>query len=253
MTMGEKASSFTIHELATAANMTPRNVRAYRTRGLLPPPTRQGRTARYDGAHLRRLVDIRQLSNAGVPLRMISDAIRRGASLGPDGDLWRFAVGNTATAAQGASAPMPTSAQRPPARTGPPDHRRPSTVTTVDVRDEQDWHQLDRQVVALLSRDTTLLRRLVLLGVLNRTGPAVFARSEVAGSLRALARHGIAPDIALAVALHAAEATQALATAVGALVADTGQPLTRPAQQLLVRLSVGVARETLARELEDVG
>jgi DNA-binding transcriptional MerR regulator len=94
MTMGAQ-DTFTIEELATAAGMTPRNVRAYRTKGLLAPPTRVGRTSRYQEAHLRRLRDIRQLRDAGLPLKMIIDAAARGEDLGPAGALWQ-AAGPTA-------------------------------------------------------------------------------------------------------------------------------------------------------------
>ncbi len=87
--------TFTIEELATAAGMTPRNVRAYRTKGLLAPPTRVGRTSRYQESHLRRLRDIRQLRDAGLPLKMIIDAAARGEDLGPTGALWQ-AAGPTA-------------------------------------------------------------------------------------------------------------------------------------------------------------
>jgi DNA-binding transcriptional MerR regulator len=87
MTMGAK-DSFTIDELAEAAGMTPRNVRAYRTKGLLSPPLRVGRTSRYRTAHLRRLRDIRQLRDAGLPLKLIIEAANRGEDLGPTGALW---------------------------------------------------------------------------------------------------------------------------------------------------------------------
>ncbi|MBT0767340.1 MerR family transcriptional regulator [Kineosporia sp. J2-2] len=87
--------TFTIEELATAAGMTPRNVRAYRTKGLLAPPNRVGRTSRYQESHLRRLRDIRQLRDAGLPLKMIIDAAARGEDLGPTGALWQ-AAGPTA-------------------------------------------------------------------------------------------------------------------------------------------------------------
>jgi DNA-binding transcriptional MerR regulator len=94
MTMGAQ-DTFTIEELASAAGMTPRNVRAYRTKGLLAPPTRVGRTSRYQEGHLRRLRDIRQLRDAGLPLKMIIDAAARGEDLGPTGALWQ-AAGPTA-------------------------------------------------------------------------------------------------------------------------------------------------------------
>jgi DNA-binding transcriptional MerR regulator len=58
----------TIDEVARAAGTTSRNVRAYQTRGLLPPPRVVGRVGYYDQGHLARL-------------RLISSAQARGFSL----------------------------------------------------------------------------------------------------------------------------------------------------------------------------
>ncbi len=108
--MGAK-DSFTIDELAQAAGMTPRNVRAYRTKGLLSPPIRVGRTSRYRTAHLHRLRDIRQLREAGLPLKLIIEAANRGEDLGPEGMLW-LAAGRMrerqAAAGAGASLDLPS-------------------------------------------------------------------------------------------------------------------------------------------------
>ena len=86
-------SMLTLDELAVAAQMTARNVRAYRTRGLLPPPYRVGRETRYGPEHLARLGEIRRLRAGGVPLRLIVEATRRGQDLGPGGELSAVAVG----------------------------------------------------------------------------------------------------------------------------------------------------------------
>jgi DNA-binding transcriptional MerR regulator len=79
--------TFTIDELADAAGMTPRNVRAYRTKGLLPPPIREGRASSYRATHLQRLKHIRELRDAGLPLKLIMEAARRGDDLSPRGPL----------------------------------------------------------------------------------------------------------------------------------------------------------------------
>lgn len=63
------AREFTIDELAQAAQMTVRNVRAYQDKGLIPPPEIRGRTGIYGDAHLARL-------------RMIGPLLARGYSLG---------------------------------------------------------------------------------------------------------------------------------------------------------------------------
>lgn len=61
-------------ELAIAADTTVRNIRAYRDRGLLPPPERRGRLAVYNDAHVARL-------------RLISSLIQRGYTLANIGEL----------------------------------------------------------------------------------------------------------------------------------------------------------------------
>ena len=42
-----RTPALTIEELARRVGLSTRNVRAYRTAGLLPPPTLEGRTGRY--------------------------------------------------------------------------------------------------------------------------------------------------------------------------------------------------------------
>ena len=58
----------TIDQLAAAVGMTVRNVRAYATRGLLPPPRLVGRTGWYGPAHRARLDLIRDLLAEGYTL-----------------------------------------------------------------------------------------------------------------------------------------------------------------------------------------
>lgn len=91
--MGEQ-QYFTLDQLAAAASMTARNVRAYQTRGLLPPPVRDGRSAVYDTDHLDRLAAVRRLREAGVPLRMIQQAVARGEDLGATGPLHTWTAGD---------------------------------------------------------------------------------------------------------------------------------------------------------------
>jgi DNA-binding transcriptional MerR regulator len=65
----------TIEELARRAGVSTRNVRAYRTAGLLPPPDLEGRTGRYGDEHLRRLTVITRLQRRGWSLAAIRDAL----------------------------------------------------------------------------------------------------------------------------------------------------------------------------------
>jgi DNA-binding transcriptional MerR regulator len=58
-------AEYRVDDLARAAGMTVRNVRAYQERGLLPAPKRRGRTSWYDETHLARLRLIGQLLDRG--------------------------------------------------------------------------------------------------------------------------------------------------------------------------------------------
>ena len=75
----------TIDELARSAGQTTRNVRAYQERGLLPPPTKVGRTGYYDDSHLARLKVIADLLERGYSLAAIGDLLdvwHRGGDVG---------------------------------------------------------------------------------------------------------------------------------------------------------------------------
>src|SRR4051812_33353688 len=61
----------TIDDLSRRAGMTVRNIRAYQSRGLLPPPDVVGRTGYYDEDHLARLVLIREMQGDGFNLGSI--------------------------------------------------------------------------------------------------------------------------------------------------------------------------------------
>ncbi|HVW81962.1 MAG TPA: MerR family transcriptional regulator [Mycobacteriales bacterium] len=68
-------TDYRIDDLARAAGMTVRNVRAYQERGLLPPPSLRGRTGWYDERHLARLRLIGGLLERGYTTAHITDFI----------------------------------------------------------------------------------------------------------------------------------------------------------------------------------
>lgn len=75
----------TVDELARLSGTTTRNVRAYQTKGLLPPPRVVGRVGYYDEEHLARLKDIDRLQDRGFSLAAIRDLLcakDEGKSLG---------------------------------------------------------------------------------------------------------------------------------------------------------------------------
>ena len=65
----------TIDELAQRTGLTTRNIRAYQSRGLLPPPEVRGRTGYYGDEHLKRLELIREMQADGFNLTAIKRLI----------------------------------------------------------------------------------------------------------------------------------------------------------------------------------
>jgi DNA-binding transcriptional MerR regulator len=62
-------------DLAERAGVSRRTVRYYVQRGLLPAPAGLGRGKHYSEAHLARLIRIRELQEAGVPLEGIAERL----------------------------------------------------------------------------------------------------------------------------------------------------------------------------------
>ena len=65
---GPQGGELTIDQLAARTGMTVRNVRAYTTRGLLPPPRLVGRTGYYGAEHVARLTLVREMLDQGYTL-----------------------------------------------------------------------------------------------------------------------------------------------------------------------------------------
>lgn len=75
------ADEFTVEALSQRTQVSVRNIRAYQTAGLMPPPRLQGRTALYSAEHLGKLELIRDLRKQGFKL----DAIKGMLTGTPDG------------------------------------------------------------------------------------------------------------------------------------------------------------------------
>ena len=76
------ATELTIDELAARVGMTVRNVRAYQSRGLIPPPELRGRTGYYGDEHVVRLELIRDLQAEGFNLEAIKRILDRSPEVG---------------------------------------------------------------------------------------------------------------------------------------------------------------------------
>jgi DNA-binding transcriptional MerR regulator len=64
---------YRLDELASASGVSVRNIRAYRERGLLEAPRRQGRSAYYDDRHLSQLRTINELLRKGFTSAHIAE------------------------------------------------------------------------------------------------------------------------------------------------------------------------------------
>ncbi|MDN6883456.1 MerR family transcriptional regulator [Variovorax sp. CAN2819] len=69
----DAAQELSVEELAARTSVTVRNIRAYTTAGLLPPPRLRGRLGLYGEEHAQRLALIRELRDQGFGI----EAIRR--------------------------------------------------------------------------------------------------------------------------------------------------------------------------------
>ncbi len=107
-----EAQTFKLDELARAAGTSPRTVRYYVQRGLLPAPAFHGKDTAYGRDHLVRLKAIRRLQAAYLPLDAIAVELER---LTP-AELERLAD-------TGEGVP------EPPAQLEPPRPRRPSRAS----------------------------------------------------------------------------------------------------------------------------
>lgn len=72
---------YRVDELASLAGISVELLRSYQSRGLLPPPTHEGRVAWYDRRHLDRLKRIRELKAEGWSIRAIAATLVDGGGL----------------------------------------------------------------------------------------------------------------------------------------------------------------------------
>jgi DNA-binding transcriptional MerR regulator len=70
-------AEYTLAQLASAAGMTARNVRAYRQRGLVDPPQMRGRRGVYGPEHLTQLRMVRALVARGFSLTEVALTVRQ--------------------------------------------------------------------------------------------------------------------------------------------------------------------------------
>jgi DNA-binding transcriptional MerR regulator len=77
---------YRVEQLAAACDLSVDTVRYYQSRGLMPPPVREGRVAWYDDDHAARIREVRSLQRRGLTLAAIKRALDGGPGR-PDADL----------------------------------------------------------------------------------------------------------------------------------------------------------------------
>lgn len=70
---------YRVEQLAAACDVSVDTIRYYQSRGLVPPPTREGRVAWYDDRHAERIREVRTLSGKGLTLAAIERVLGDGA------------------------------------------------------------------------------------------------------------------------------------------------------------------------------
>lgn len=134
-----------LDELAKRAGTTPRTVRYYVQRGLLPAPAFHGRDTSYGREHLVRLRAIRRLQELYLPL----DAIQAELATRSLAELERIAEGTLVPPGRPSPAapPPPAPAVGEPARPRPESWRRYVLAPGLEIHLEEG---ADRQTRALL-------------------------------------------------------------------------------------------------------
>ncbi|MFN8114452.1 MAG: MerR family transcriptional regulator [Solirubrobacterales bacterium] len=78
------AEELSIDELSARVGVTPRNIRAYQTQGLLPLPEKRGRSGVYGPDHVTRLEMIRDMREQGIGLPAIERLTAWGEGMAPE-------------------------------------------------------------------------------------------------------------------------------------------------------------------------
>ncbi|HEY6794911.1 MAG TPA: MerR family transcriptional regulator [Kineosporiaceae bacterium] len=188
----QKKDHLTLDDLSAATGMTARNVRAYQTKGLIPPPVRQGRRSMYGLEHLRRLQAIERARARGASLSLIATHLAEGRSLDEETVIgWPTAPGHRADAAD----------------------ERADRRTEIGPLLAQLDHQRDPGAKAQLEE-------LIAAGIFHQEGRRVYADRDLAAALTALQGQGLPIRAALGVAGRTMAAAAPVADAVRQAIAE---------------------------------
>jgi DNA-binding transcriptional MerR regulator len=198
-----QTQQLSLDELSAAAGMTARNVRAYQTKGLIPPPSRRGRRSVYGTEHLQRLQAIERARQRGASLTLIATHLAEGRALDDD-TVIGWAPLPRGHRESGPTDPPGRSAALPPAP-------RDDIGSLLTVLDSQPDAVAQAQVEELLAA-----------GVFERVGHGVFTARDLATALIALQGQGLPVQAALGIAQRAMHVSRPVAESIEQAVAALG-------------------------------
>jgi DNA-binding transcriptional MerR regulator len=219
--MGDQ-KRFTLEELAEATGMTPRNVRAYQTRGLIPRPIREGRRSVYGPDHVRQITAIQRARAEGASLELLSGVVADGGNLNRNEDSW-----------------LPGSRA----------HRSHRQARQADLQP-----LLTRLGSGRTAAVQQLVEQLTAMGLIRQKGGRTLVGRDLATGMTALRRQGFPPQAVVAVALHTALATAPLIDILLQLLDEATGGMPNPAAAgHTADLAASIVRDALAARLVPPG
>lgn len=215
--MGDQ-QRFTLEELAEATGMTPRNVRAYQTRGLIPRPVREGRRSVYGREHIRQILAIQRARAEGASLELLSGLVVGGGSIDRSDGGWL-----------------------PGSRT----HRTRRGARHADLQPLLARIGSGRTVGA-----QQLVDQLAAIGLIRHKSGRILVGRDLATGMTALRRQGFPPHAVIAVALHSAlMAAPLVETLLQLLEEHSGGRHSSAAAGHTADLAASIVRDALAAKL----
>lgn len=197
--------------------MTPRNVRAYQTRGLISRPAREGRRSVYGAEHVRQILAIQRARAEGASLELLSGVVAGGGSIDRDDGAWL-----------------------PGSRTG----RQGRHARRADLQP-----LLNRLGAVGAGTTDELVEQLTRIGLVRQQSGRTLVGRELATSMTALRRQGFPASSVLAVALHAASLAAPLVEALVEILEQSGGLHNPAAAGHTADLAAGIVRDALAARL----
>jgi hypothetical protein len=215
--MGDQ-QRFTLEELAEATGMTPRNVRAYQTRGLIPRPIREGRRSVYGPDHVRQILAIQRARAEGASLELLSGFVVGGGNIDRGDGGWLPGSRSHRSHRQARHADL----QPLLARIG--SGRTPSVQQLVD--------------------------QLTAIGLVRYKGGRTLIGRDLATGMTALRRLGFPPNAVIAIALHSALMVAPLVEALLQILEEhSGGKHSPAAAGHAADLAASIVRDALATKL----